>query len=80
MEISSPITSDEEYLSPLEEAMDFGVQEPRRTIDLQFREPPSFLVRACNITFNSLSILNIEHLSFGFNYLYGFYFLSPLSN
>ncbi|XP_037831923.1 striated muscle preferentially expressed protein kinase isoform X2 [Kryptolebias marmoratus] len=44
MEISSPITSDEEYLSPLEEAMDFGVQEPRRTIDSRFREPPAFLV------------------------------------
>nr|XP_054602442.1 striated muscle preferentially expressed protein kinase isoform X1 [Nothobranchius furzeri]XP_054602443.1 striated muscle preferentially expressed protein kinase isoform X1 [Nothobranchius furzeri] len=43
MEISSPITSDEEYLSPLEEAMDFGVQETRRAIDTRFREPPSFL-------------------------------------
>ncbi|XP_032423252.1 striated muscle preferentially expressed protein kinase isoform X1 [Xiphophorus hellerii] len=43
MEISSPITSDEEYLSPLEEAMDFGAQEPRRTIDTRFREPPAFL-------------------------------------
>ncbi|XP_021180754.2 striated muscle preferentially expressed protein kinase isoform X1 [Fundulus heteroclitus] len=43
MEISSPITSDEEYLSPLEEVMDFGVQEPRRTIDTRFREPPAFL-------------------------------------
>uniref|UniRef100_A0A3B3VT38 Ig-like domain-containing protein n=1 Tax=Poecilia latipinna TaxID=48699 RepID=A0A3B3VT38_9TELE len=41
MEISSPITSDEEYLSPLEEATDFGAQEPRRTIDARFREPPS---------------------------------------
>lgn len=46
MEISSPITSDEEYLSPLEEAMDFGVQESRRTTDSLFREPPAFLVRA----------------------------------
>ncbi|XP_038138859.1 striated muscle preferentially expressed protein kinase [Cyprinodon tularosa] len=43
MEISSPITSDEEYLSPLEEVMDFGVQEPKRTIDARFREPPAFL-------------------------------------
>ncbi|XP_054908751.1 striated muscle preferentially expressed protein kinase isoform X3 [Poeciliopsis prolifica] len=43
MEISSPITSDEEYLSPLEEATDFGAQEPRRTIDTRFREPPAFL-------------------------------------
>uniref|UniRef100_A0A3Q2DSB0 Striated muscle preferentially expressed protein kinase-like n=1 Tax=Cyprinodon variegatus TaxID=28743 RepID=A0A3Q2DSB0_CYPVA len=39
----SPITSDEEYLSPLEEVMDFGVQEPKRTIDARFREPPAFL-------------------------------------
>lgn len=45
MEISSPITSDEEYLSPLEEVMDFGVQEPRQTIDARFRDPPAFLVR-----------------------------------
>ncbi|XP_069010905.1 striated muscle preferentially expressed protein kinase isoform X1 [Embiotoca jacksoni] len=44
MEISSPITSDEEYLSPLEEAMDFGGPEPRRTIDTRFRKPPVFLV------------------------------------
>ncbi|KAF6738702.1 Striated muscle preferentially expressed protein kinase [Oryzias melastigma] len=43
-DISSPITSDEEYLSPLEEAMDFGVQEPRRTIDSRFRQPPAFMV------------------------------------
>uniref|UniRef100_A0A3Q2QCW1 Striated muscle preferentially expressed protein kinase-like n=1 Tax=Fundulus heteroclitus TaxID=8078 RepID=A0A3Q2QCW1_FUNHE len=41
--VKSPITSDEEYLSPLEEVMDFGVQEPRRTIDTRFREPPAFL-------------------------------------
>lgn len=45
MDISSPITSDEEYLSPLEESMDFGGPEPRRTIDSQFRKPPAFLVR-----------------------------------
>ncbi|XP_041857291.1 striated muscle preferentially expressed protein kinase [Melanotaenia boesemani] len=43
MDISSPITSDEEYLSPLEEAMDFGVPEPKRTVDARFRKPPSFL-------------------------------------
>ncbi|XP_029967514.1 striated muscle preferentially expressed protein kinase [Salarias fasciatus] len=43
MDISSPITSDEEYLSPLEEAMDFGGPEPRRSIDTRFRKPPSFL-------------------------------------
>lgn len=45
MDISSPITSDEEYLSPLEEGMDFGVPEPRRSIDTRFRKPPAFLVR-----------------------------------
>ena len=45
MDISSPITSDEEYLSPLEEGMDFGCPEPKRNIDTQFREPPAFLVR-----------------------------------
>uniref|UniRef100_UPI0037E8810E striated muscle preferentially expressed protein kinase n=1 Tax=Semicossyphus pulcher TaxID=241346 RepID=UPI0037E8810E len=44
MDISSPITSDEEYLSPLEEGMDFGGPEPRRNIDTRFRRPPSFLV------------------------------------
>ncbi|XP_074550541.1 striated muscle preferentially expressed protein kinase [Halichoeres trimaculatus] len=44
MEISSPITSDEEYLSPLEEGMDFGGPEPMRNIDTRFRCPPSFLV------------------------------------
>lgn len=44
MDISSPITSDEEYLSPLEEGMDFG-PEPRRSIDTRFRKPPAFLVR-----------------------------------
>lgn len=45
MDISSPITSDEEYLSPLEEGMDFGGPEPMRNIDTRFRCPPSFLVR-----------------------------------
>uniref|UniRef100_A0A3B4Z9L6 Striated muscle preferentially expressed protein kinase-like n=1 Tax=Stegastes partitus TaxID=144197 RepID=A0A3B4Z9L6_9TELE len=40
----SPITSDEEYLSPLEEAMDYGGPELRRTIDTRFRKPPAFLV------------------------------------
>nr|XP_046260752.1 striated muscle preferentially expressed protein kinase [Scatophagus argus] len=43
MDISSPITSDEEYLSPLEEGMDFGGPELRRSIDTQFRKPPAFL-------------------------------------
>ncbi|KAM4609475.1 striated muscle preferentially expressed protein kinase [Polymixia lowei] len=43
MDISSPITSDEEYLSPLEEAMDCGGPEPRKVIDTRFKEPPAFL-------------------------------------
>ncbi|XP_035860412.1 striated muscle preferentially expressed protein kinase isoform X2 [Sander lucioperca] len=43
-DISSPITSDEEYLSPLEEGMDFGGPELKRTFDTRFREPPAFLV------------------------------------
>ena len=44
-DISSPITSDEEYLSPLEEGMDFGGPEPKKPIDIRFKEPPAFLVR-----------------------------------
>ncbi|XP_036396104.1 striated muscle preferentially expressed protein kinase-like isoform X2 [Megalops cyprinoides] len=49
MDISSPITSDEEYLSPLEEGMDFGSPtfrgpETRKIVDTRFREAPSFLV------------------------------------
>ncbi|XP_076016661.1 striated muscle preferentially expressed protein kinase [Genypterus blacodes] len=44
MDISSPITSDEEYLSPLEEGMDFGGPEARKVTDTRFRTPPAFLV------------------------------------
>nr|XP_029480046.1 striated muscle preferentially expressed protein kinase-like [Oncorhynchus nerka] len=40
-DISSPITSDEEYLSPLEEGMDF---ETRKIVDTRFKEPPAFQV------------------------------------
>ncbi|XP_010790540.1 striated muscle preferentially expressed protein kinase-like [Notothenia coriiceps] len=47
-DISSPITSDEEYLSPLEEGMDFGGPELRKTIDTRFRKPPAFLVTMCD--------------------------------
>ncbi|KAM9851164.1 striated muscle preferentially expressed protein kinase [Aulostomus maculatus] len=43
LDISSPITSDEEYLSPLEEGMDFGGPELKRIIDTQFKKPPAFL-------------------------------------
>ncbi|MFT7796643.1 striated muscle preferentially expressed protein kinase-like isoform X1 [Arapaima gigas] len=52
MDISSPITSDEEYLSPLEEGMDFGgpayQAELRRIVDVRFKEPPSFQVSLTN--------------------------------
>jgi len=47
MDISSPITSDEEYLSPLEEGMDFSFYrgpEPRKIVDTRFKEPPAFQV------------------------------------
>ncbi|XP_067300457.1 striated muscle preferentially expressed protein kinase isoform X2 [Pseudorasbora parva] len=47
MDVSSPITSDEEYLSPLEEGMDFSSYrgtEPRKIVDTRFREPPVFQV------------------------------------
>ncbi|KTG43784.1 hypothetical protein cypCar_00009178, partial [Cyprinus carpio] len=47
MDVSSPITSDEEYLSPLEEGMDFSSYrgtEPRKIVDTRFKEPPSFQV------------------------------------
>nr|XP_057938837.1 striated muscle preferentially expressed protein kinase isoform X1 [Doryrhamphus excisus]XP_057938838.1 striated muscle preferentially expressed protein kinase isoform X1 [Doryrhamphus excisus] len=43
MDISSPITSDEEYLSPLEEAIDFS-SEPRRILDTTFKKAPAFMV------------------------------------
>lgn len=47
MDVSSPITSDEEYLSPLEEGMDFSSYrgpEPRKIVDTRFKEPPAFQV------------------------------------
>lgn len=56
MDISSPITSDEEYLSPMEEVMDFGGPEPRRTIDTHFRKPPAFLVRLCKVHWINLTL------------------------
>ncbi|TRY96076.1 hypothetical protein DNTS_017234, partial [Danionella cerebrum] len=46
MDVSSPITSDEEYLSPLEEGMEFSAYrgpEPRKIVDARFKEPPAFL-------------------------------------
>lgn len=59
MDISSPITSDEEYLSPLEEAMDFVGSsyhgpEPRKIIDTRFKEPPAFQVNG-HISFGQLN-------------------------
>ncbi|XP_066542039.1 striated muscle preferentially expressed protein kinase-like [Hoplias malabaricus] len=55
MDISSPITSDEEYLSPLEESMDFGGtsyrgSEPRKIIDTRFKEPPVFQATLGDLT------------------------------
>lgn len=44
MDISSPITSDEEYLSPMEEGMDYGGPDLRTITDARFKEPPAFLV------------------------------------
>ena len=48
--VSSPITSDEEYLSPQEEALDPGLDPgppaSRRVLDALFKEPPAFLVRS----------------------------------
>lgn len=46
VDISSPITSDEEYLSPLEEGLDFAGPESQQSLDARFRCPPAFLVRA----------------------------------
>lgn len=54
MDVSSPITSDEEYLSPLEEGMDFSSYrgpEPRKIVDTRFKEPPSFQVSDNNKIF-----------------------------
>ncbi|KAM3862019.1 striated muscle preferentially expressed protein kinase [Diretmus argenteus] len=44
MDVSSPITSDEEYLSPLEEGMDFAGPAPQIVTNTRFKEPPAFLV------------------------------------
>lgn len=42
-EVSSPIQSDEEYLSPQEEPMELE-ESPAPTKRVHFSEPPSFLV------------------------------------
>ena len=71
MDISSPVTSDEEYLSPLEEAVDFGVQDPKQTIDTRFRKPPAFQVRLhrANLKLNLLFILEDDLIMFSI-YIY----------
>uniref|UniRef100_W5K7Y6 Striated muscle enriched protein kinase b n=1 Tax=Astyanax mexicanus TaxID=7994 RepID=W5K7Y6_ASTMX len=63
MDVSSPITSDEEYLSPLEEGMDFGGNsyrgpEPRKIIDTRFKEPPTFQV----IPLTDSSVFSVSRL------------------
>ncbi|KAL2081270.1 hypothetical protein ACEWY4_023123 [Coilia grayii] len=46
MDVASPITSDEEYLSPMEESMDYGNSyrgpNNRSMMDPRFKEPPAF--------------------------------------
>ncbi|XP_071391591.1 striated muscle preferentially expressed protein kinase [Centroberyx affinis] len=46
-EVSSPIQSDEEYLSPQEEAMELG-DSPVPSKTVHFKEPPSFQVAPCD--------------------------------
>lgn len=43
VEVSSPTQSDEEYLSPQEEAMELG-ESPALSKRVHFKEPPSFQV------------------------------------
>ncbi|XP_026157880.1 striated muscle preferentially expressed protein kinase isoform X3 [Mastacembelus armatus] len=47
LDISSPTQSDEEYLSPQEEAMEVG-DSPVWSKSVHFKEPPSFQVSPCN--------------------------------
>nr|XP_046238165.1 striated muscle preferentially expressed protein kinase isoform X3 [Scatophagus argus] len=47
MEVSSPTQSDEEYLSPQEEAMELG-GSPVLSKSVRFKEPPSFQVAPCD--------------------------------
>uniref|UniRef100_A0A3Q3KNT2 Striated muscle preferentially expressed protein kinase n=1 Tax=Monopterus albus TaxID=43700 RepID=A0A3Q3KNT2_MONAL len=46
-EVSSPIHSDEEYLSPQEDAMEVG-DLPALSKSVHFKEPPSFQVAPCD--------------------------------
>ncbi|XP_070786391.1 striated muscle preferentially expressed protein kinase [Enoplosus armatus] len=47
LEVSSPTQSDEEYLSPQEEAMELS-DSPAPTKSVHFKEPPSFQVAPCD--------------------------------
>ncbi|XP_070850331.1 striated muscle preferentially expressed protein kinase [Chaetodon trifascialis] len=47
LEVSSPTQSDEEYLSPQEEAMELG-DSPAPSKRVHFKEPPSFQVAPCD--------------------------------
>ncbi|KAM9334206.1 striated muscle preferentially expressed protein kinase-like [Symphorus nematophorus] len=47
LEVSSPTQSDEEYLSPQEEAMEVG-DSPAPSKSVRFKEPPSFQVAPCD--------------------------------
>ncbi|KAG8004491.1 Striated muscle preferentially expressed protein kinase, partial [Nibea albiflora] len=49
VEVSSPTQSDEEYLSPQEEAMEVG-DSPAPSKSVHFKEPPSFQVAPCDQT------------------------------
>lgn len=48
VEASSPTQSDEEYLSPREEAMELG-DSPALSKSVHFKEPPSFQVGGSQI-------------------------------
>ncbi|XP_040888475.1 striated muscle preferentially expressed protein kinase-like isoform X2 [Toxotes jaculatrix] len=48
LEVSSPVQSDEEYLSPQEEAMELG-DSPALSKSVRFKEPPSFQVAPCDL-------------------------------
>lgn len=68
MDISSPITSDEEYLSPLEEAMDFVGSsyhgpEPQKIKDARFKEPPAFQVNG-HISLGQLKNVGLNKKSY----------------
>lgn len=51
LEVSSLTQSDEEYLSPQEEAMEVG-DSPALSKSVHFKEPPSFQVQESQIEIN----------------------------